>query len=180
MRVIAGFARRTALVAPVGLSTRPTSDRCKENLFNILGEQVRGARVLDIFCGSGAIGIEALSRGAEKAVFVDCDSSAVKAVKTNLLKTKLSANALVLEMLVEQAVKRLSAEKFNIIFLDPPYNSQQVSEILAELFPLLDEDGLIVAETHIEFVPPKHNEGNLADTRIYGQTKFLFYKMDSI
>jgi len=174
LRVIAGVARRTTLVAPAGFFTRPTADRAKENLFNILGARVKDASVLDIFCGSGAIGIEALSRGAEKAVFVDNEPLAIRAVKTNLAKTKLQ-NAQILEIAAEQAIKRFSSEnqKFDIIFLDPPYNSPQLSQIISELFPILAENGVIIAETQNDF---EHDENFLVDLRVYGRAKFLFYE----
>ena len=174
LRVIAGTARRTPLVAPAGLNTRPTADRAKENLFNILGLRVKNASVLDVFCGSGAIGIEALSRGAKNSVFVDNAPLAIRAVNANLVKTKLP-NALVLELEAEQAIKRFRAEerRFDLIFLDPPYSSPQVSQTIRELFSILAKNGAIIAETQNDFA---HDEEFLVDVRVYGRAKFLFYE----
>jgi len=173
LRVIAGVARRTALVAPVGLSTRPTSDRAKENLFNILGEKVKGARVLDVFCGSGAIGIEALSRGASEAVFVDHAAPAIRATETNLTKTRLASLAYIIQGDAQKSLEQLAAApKFNLIFLDPPYNYDL--QILAKCFPLLANDGIIVAEAASDYAAPFAEL--VTSERIYGRTKFIFYK----
>jgi 16S rRNA (guanine(966)-N(2))-methyltransferase RsmD len=179
LRVIAGIARRTALVAPTGLNTRPTADRAKESLFNIIAPQVKNSRFLDIFCGSGAIGIEALSRGAKEAVFVENAAPALKAVKENLSKTKLQ-NAEIIEASAENAIKTLSAagRRFDIIFMDPPYDSQLIVQTFQEIYcaELLAEDGIIIAETEnnreiavSEFI--------LTSARVYGRTNFLFYKL---
>ena len=169
MRVIAGSAKRIALSAPKGLNTRPTSDRAKESLFNIISVKIAGARFLDVFCGSGAIGIEALSRGAKEAVFIDNDVNAIKSLNENLIKTKLHAE--ILQMPVEKAIKKLTAEKrqFDIIFLDPPYGSEIFMQPR-----LLAENGLLVAETESELKITLDNL-HLFDTRVYGRTKFLFY-----
>jgi 16S rRNA (guanine(966)-N(2))-methyltransferase RsmD len=172
-------ARRIALVAPAGENTRPTADRAKEALFNILSERVCDARFLDIFCGSGAIGIEALSRGAKEAVFVENSPAAVKAVKENLAKTKL-LHAEILETTAERAIARLAAQNrlFDIIFLDPPYDSSLLSKTLAQLkqFDMLAENGVIVAETDAkirEFPKPDTSE---IYARTYGRTKFFFFE----
>jgi len=175
LRVISGTARRISLVAPEGLATRPTSDRAKESLFNILGDRVRGARVLDIFCGSGAIGIEALSRGAREAVFVDSATHAIKAVKQNLAKTKLTAE--IIHAAMESAIPRLAAEKrqFDIIFADPPYDTEVLVKALALVSEaeILAEGGVLIAEADsraqiMGFTP--------TDTRTYGRTQFLFFE----
>ena len=175
LRVIAGIARRTPLVAPAGFFTRPTADRAKENLFNILGARVKSACVADFFCGSGAIGIEALSRGAKNAVFVDNEPLAIRALETNLAKTKLQ-NAQIFQIDAQQAIMRFSAQKqmFDLIFLDPPYNLPQTSQIISEMFSVLAKNGTIIAETQSDFT---HNEEFLADVRVYGRTKFLFYAL---
>ena len=175
MRVIAGSARRTALVAPQGTNTRPTADRAKESLFNIIAPRIKGARFLDIFCGSRAIGIEALSRGAKEAVFIENASPALKAVKENLTKTKLQ-NAEIIEASVEKAISLLSGRQFDIIFLDPPYDSKLLVQTMQEISRtnLLAENGVIIAETErsteLEF--PGFL---LTSTRVYGRTNFLFF-----
>jgi len=178
LRVIAGTARRTLLVAPAGVNTRPTADRAKESLFSIIMNRLDGARFLDIFCGSGAIGIEALSRGVKEATFVESALPALKALKENLVKTKLTSSAYIIEETAEKALGRLAAEarQFDIIFLDPPYDTDLLSQTLAAIFNqnLLAQGGIIIAETD-----KNHNEApasfHLYDTREYGRAKFLFY-----
>lgn len=123
MRVISGTARGHKLTAPGGKNTRPTGDRMKEDLFNILAPEVGGAYFLDLYCGSGAIGIEALSRGADSAVFVDESEDAIAVTKENLAKTRLSDRAEVLLMSDKTAQEKLADRVFDIIFMDPPYNS---------------------------------------------------------
>ena len=187
MRVVAGSARRTNLVAPKGLDTRPTGDMAKENLFNILSETIRGTRFLDLFCGSGAIGLEALSRGAKEAIFVEHAKPAIAATMQNLQKTGLTANAQILEMPVAKAIEKLatSGHKFDIIFMDPPYDTSLLVETLAQLDTcnILAEMGMIVAETdsglyeQAQIIIPPPLE--LIDTRFYGRTCFLFFRLIS-
>ena len=183
MRVIAGTAKRTNLTAPAGLNTRPTSDRAKENLFNIISAEVRGARFLDLFCGSGAIGIEALSRGAAQAVFVDNAPPALAAVRENLAKTRLFHVAEILEMSAENSIQKLakSSRQFDIIYLDPPYDSELLARTSGLLCDggLLSADGMIIAETDSKpegGIIPLFPGLTMTDTREYGRTKFLFFR----
>jgi len=154
----------------------------KENLFNILAPHVRGARFLDLFCGSGAIGIEALSRGAQEAVFVESAKPALTATKQNLEKTKLLPLADILTVPVQRAIDLLSDEKrcFDIIFLDPPYETELLIQTLKHLSKtnLLVPDGIIIAETDAKFndISGAPREFVLIDKRLYGRTCFLFYK----
>jgi len=181
MRVIAGTARRTHLIAPKGITTRPTSDMAKEALFNILGDAVRGAWFLDLFCGSGAIGIEALSRGADHAAFVDNTTAAIDALRQNLKKTNLDAR--ILHADIAKALQTLTYEKktFDIIFLDPPYETQYINDCLASdlLDTLLSSGGMIIAET--DRAMEKQNmilPGRFkhTDTRYYGKATFMFFE----
>jgi 16S rRNA (guanine966-N2)-methyltransferase len=142
MRVIAGDARGTRLVrAPPGI--RPVSDRVREGLFSSLGDRVQGARVLDLYAGTGAVGVEALSRGATEAVFVDRSPPALAAVRDNLARTKLAGRALVRRSDVRRFLERGPARPggFDIVFLDPPYGSgpPELDGVLA----LLDEKPLL-------------------------------------
>ena len=150
MQVVAGSARRILLKTLPGDSTRPTSNRIKETLFNILQPVVQGSRFLDLFAGSGAIGIEALSRGAREAVFVENSRQACACIRDNLSRTHLEEKAQLMTADVFAAVKRLSAQHgpFDIIFLDPPYDAGYEEEVLKELAasPLVGEDTLIIAE----------------------------------
>ena len=153
MRVIAGKARSLKLMTPPGMDTRPTTDRTKETLFNILQPEIGGARFLDLFSGSGAIGIEALSRGAAFAVFVEKDRAAAECIRKNLAFTKLGDNGQILRKDVGAALKSLEkGAPFDLIFMDPPYGrglERQVLEYLAHS-SLLAEEGTVVVEASLE------------------------------
>ena len=153
MRVIAGTARSLPLRTPPGVQTRPTTDRIKETLFNIRQPYLPGCRFLDLFSGSGAIGIEALSRGAGSAVFVENNRAACSCIRSNLSFTKLSENGRLLNMDVLQAISRLEGEPpFDLIFMDPPYGKgweQKVLSLLRES-TLVSEKTLIVMEESLE------------------------------
>lgn len=153
MRVIAGKAKRMPLKTIPGLSTRPTTDRIKETLFNMMQDYVYGSRFLDLFSGSGAIGIEALSRGAAEAVFVENNRQAVECIKANLSFTKLEKHGRVISGDVFYALTRLEAEApFSIIFMDPPYDhlwEKRVLETLA-VSCIVDRDTLIIVEASLE------------------------------
>ena len=153
MRVIAGKARSLKLMTPPGMDTRPTTDRTKETLFNILQPEIGGARFLDLFSGSGAIGIEALSRGAAFAVFVEKDRAAAECIRKNLAFTKLGDNGQILRKDVGAALKSLEkGEPFDLIFMDPPYGrglERQVLEYMAHS-SLLAEEGTVVVEASLE------------------------------
>ena len=149
MRVIAGTARRLELKTPSGLDTRPTTDRIKETLFNILYGQYEGGVFLDLFAGSGGIGIEALSRGASKAVFVENGREALSCIRSNLEHTRLGASAEVLGMDAVRAINFLDGRPpFRVIFMDPPYDhglERQVLEALSRT-TLADAETLIIVE----------------------------------
>ena len=150
IRVIAGSARRLLLKTPQGYDTRPTSDKVKETLFNILAPHIYSdTEFLDLFVGSGAIGIEALSRGAGRAVFVEKGREAVSCIKENLKTTKFEDKASVINTDVLSALNRLEGrEKFDLVFMDPPYNNEYEKDVLTFLSrsTLLNEDALIVVE----------------------------------
>lgn len=149
MRVIAGSAKRLQLKTPDGMDTRPTTDRIKETLFNMIASSVFGSKFLDLFSGSGAIGIEALSRGAKEAVFVESNPKAMACIRENLAATKLSRKAAMLTKDVMAALYQLEGEKsFDYIFMDPPYHKdleKKVLEYLAES-SLVYEDTVIIVE----------------------------------
>ena len=152
MRVIAGKARSLPLKSIEGLETRPTTDRIKETLFNMLQPRLCDCRFLDLFAGSGAIGIEALSRGAAEAVFVENNKKAYDCVCQNLKFTKLDGNARVFLTDAVSAVRRLEGEPpFSIIFLDPPYDKGLEREVFSALAgsSLVDADTLIVLEASL-------------------------------
>ena len=147
MRVISGSARGKRLESPEGLHTRPTTDRVKESVFNLLQPYVYGASVLDAFAGSGALGIEALSRGAVHSIFLENDRAAAEIVRRNLSGTHLTEKATVYEGDALSFLDRTS-EKFSLIFLDPPYDSGLYTLVLEKISrkELLSEHGVIVAE----------------------------------
>ena len=153
MRVIAGKAKRIPLRTIEGLDTRPTTDRIKETLFNMISEYLADSTFLDLFSGSGAIGIEALSRGAASAVFVEQNKKAVACIRENLKATRLEADAEILGIEVIAALKQLEGKKiFDYIFMDPPYGQlweKKVLEYLSES-NLLSQDGLIIVEASLQ------------------------------
>lgn len=153
MRVIAGKARRLALKTVPGLATRPTTDRIKETLFNMIQDELYGIRFLDLFSGSGAIGIEALSRGAGEAVFVEKNPAAVKCIRENLKFTRLEADAFVMPCDVFTAIQKLEGKgRFGIVFMDPPYDCLLEKQVLAALADsgLIDEETLVIVEASLE------------------------------
>ena len=182
MQVVAGSARRIQLKTLPGDRTRPTSNRIKETLFNILQPLVQGTRFLDLFAGSGAIGIEALSRGARKAVFVENSREACAVIKENLAKTRLGEAAEVMLSDASAALRRLSAkgEPFDIVFMDPPYDGGFERPILAQLAssPIVTQETLIIVEararTQVEDLDGMGLE--LVREKIYKNNKHLFIK----
>ena len=181
LRVIFGRAKGLKLLTLEGSSTRPTTDRVKENLFNIIAPYIADSNVLDLFAGSGSLGIEALSRGATSAVFSDQSEKSVEIIKKNLEHTKFLDNSEVFMGEAQIILKKLSqqSKKFDIIFLDPPYKNEIVPKTLQalELNGVLEDRVLIVAETDIDDELP--NEiGTLivSKIQIYGKTKLTFFK----
>lgn len=147
MRVITGKAKGVTLATPDGLKTRPTTDRVKEALFSIIQFDVPGARVLDLFGGSGQLGIEALSRGAQRAVFVDAREEACKLIRENLRRTKLEKEGNVIRSDYLDYLKRCR-ETFDIIILDPPYAEvflENSLKLIAEI-DILQSGGIIITE----------------------------------
>ncbi len=153
MRVIAGTARSMPLKTIRGMDTRPTTDKIKETLFNILQTDVCGCRFLDLFSGSGAIAIEALSRGAAHAVLVEQNGKAAECIRENLIFTRTADRAEVYRCDVLTALRRLEGQKpFDIIFMDPPYHQELEHQVLASLADssLADEYTIIVVEASLE------------------------------
>lgn len=153
MRVIAGTARRLLLKTPKGLDTRPTSDQIKETLFNILMPYLYDANFLDLYSGSGGIGIEALSRGSKHATFVENSKAALKCIEDNLTTTHFTDKAKVFPMDVFSALNQLEGRvTFDIVFMDPPYNNEYERNVLERLSnsSIINEDSLIVVEASTE------------------------------
>lgn len=151
MRIIAGSARGRSLKTRKGMETRPTADRVKESMFNILAPQIAGARMLDVFAGSGGVGIEALSRGAQSCVFIEQNAECAAIIKHNLSLTGVANRGEVLnrDALLALSILKKRDDSFNLIFLDPPYHSRELSSVL-EVIALngLLEEGMVIVEHH--------------------------------
>lgn len=176
MRVITGTARGRKLIAPEGLETRPTSDMAKEALFSIIQFEVEGAMVLDLFAGSGQLGIEALSRGARGAVFIDTSREAQKAIMQNLEQTGLKSSARV-AMMDAQSFLKSAKDTFDIALLDPPYNKGLIAEVLPLLSERMAKSGIIICETQRdEQLPPSAGSFKLVKEYRYGKAKLTTYR----
>jgi 16S rRNA (guanine(966)-N(2))-methyltransferase RsmD len=176
MRVIAGSRKGHKLAAPRGLDTRPTSDRVRENIFNLVGP-VDDAQVLDLFAGSGALGIEALSRGAASAVFVDNDADAVRTVERNLDRLKLTGARVVhADVLRTIAQEATAGAKYDLVLVDPPYEMlTEIQPCLARhLPPLLAAGGLLVVESDARMEPELPLP--VCTSRKYGQTRVTLFE----
>ena len=153
MRVIAGKARSIPLVTPQGKHTRPTTDRVKETLFNILQPELLDVDFLDVFSGSGGMGIEAVSRGAKSAVLIENDRAAIACIRKNIQKTHMEEEIRLLPVDAMQALKSLEKEqkRFDVVFMDPPYDKGMENEVLLYLAQtkLLQEDALVVVESSL-------------------------------
>jgi 16S rRNA (guanine966-N2)-methyltransferase len=176
MRIIAGERKGHAIFAPKGLETRPTSDRVRENVFNIVAPWVEGARVLDLYAGSGAMGLEALSRGASAAVFLEAEPQAIRAIERNLEKLRLTGARVVrLDAITGLAQEAASGRKYDLVLADPPYSMTDY-DALARYLPLvLSEDGLVVLESAAKTEPELAGLA-VRSTRKYGSTRVSVFE----
>ncbi|ADU27579.1 16S rRNA (guanine(966)-N(2))-methyltransferase RsmD [Ethanoligenens harbinense] len=176
MRVITGSARGARLETLSGLETRPTAERVKEALFSSIQFELEGRRVLDLFAGSGQLGIESLSRGAALAVFVDQSADAVKIIKANLTHTRLFEKARVLETEAELFLAR-APETYDVIFLDPPYHHGFLEKLLPHAAAHLSAHGVLVAEgAKDDSMPEAVGDLRLVQKKSYGKTAIGFYR----
>ncbi|MBD5478829.1 MAG: 16S rRNA (guanine(966)-N(2))-methyltransferase RsmD [Lachnospiraceae bacterium] len=152
MRVIAGTARSLPLKCPKGMDTRPTTDRIKETLFNILQPYTQGSVFVDCFSGSGAIGIEAVSRGAKKAYFIENAQAAVSCIEANLAFTKFADRAVILKQDAISALNSIFEKEVDIVFMDPPYGQELEKQMLSVLrnHRYVTEETLIIVEADIK------------------------------
>lgn len=183
MRIITGSAKGLLLKAPRGMNTRPTTDRVKESLFSILGDIVVDAKVLDIFAGTGNLGLEALSRGANHAVFVDQSRESIAVIQENALHTRLNDQSTIIKADVVRQLRQLSLtnHSFDLVFCDPPYNKgyvQQVLEILDSSSLLLPQAIVVIEHSQHETIAPTWNHLEVRRSERYGETliTFLLYK----
>jgi 16S rRNA (guanine966-N2)-methyltransferase len=180
MRISAGEHRGRRLQSPKGSKTRPTSDLLRQAVFNVLGDRVQGARVLDLFAGTGALGLEALSRGAATATFVERDPAALESLRANLAALNLTARAWVRVGEVVPVLARLqrAGEMFDCVFLDPPYQGDLAARCIETLAPgaLLSDNALLVAQIFHKTALPEC-AGVLRQTgrRRYGESILVFF-----
>ena len=175
MRIVAGSYKGARIFAPRGRETRPTSDRVREAIFAILGS-VEGTHVLDLFAGSGALGLEALSRGAGRAVFVDSDTAAIKAIERNIAKLRVEGAAIVRADVARYLARETA--RYDVVFVDPPYEMVESLRMpLAKHLPrLLAEEGVVVFESAAGVDPELSL--HVQSTRRHGSTQLTFYEAD--
>ena len=179
MRVISGSARGRKLKEPSGFDIRPTSDMVKESVFNIIQFDIEGKRVLDLFAGTGQLGIEALSRGAANVIFIDTAPKAVKLIRENLKLCALDDSA---SVYIRDALNYLEGgDVFDLIFLDPPYDSLFAGKALEKIikFDKLDTNGIIICETKADYVMPAVTPPYLLRKEYkYGKVKITLYSRE--
>lgn len=182
MRIISGTAKGTKLYTLDGNQTRPTLDRVRESLFNILQKDIKESKFLDLFGGSGAIGLEAASRGAKKVVICDIEKRAVDIINRNIEKTHLKDNVIVYNFDYEKLLKEVINEQYDLIYIDPPYNSNYAINALK----LIIKNGLAKDNTKIMIETDdtqkllnqvKDIKINLYDKRKYGRAEILFFSV---
>jgi len=176
VRIVAGSRKGHTIHAPKGLETRPTSDRVRENVFNIVAPWVEGARVLDLYAGSGAMGLEALSRGADSAVFVETDPEAVRTIERNLDKLRLTG-ATVVRLSATAALTQEAAagRQYDLVLLDPPYAMTDYDSLARYLTRVLADDGLLVLESAAKTEPELPGLAHRT-TRRYGSTRVTVFE----
>lgn len=185
MRIIAGKMKGTKLFTLDGINTRPTLDRVKEPLFSIINFKLEDSIVLDLFSGSGALGLEAISRGAEKAYLCDNSYDAIRIIKQNVEKTKTKDEAVIISEKFEKALNEFNLKniKFDIIFLDPPYKTDY-AEIATKIIvekKLLKDNGIIIIETDSKEKVIEKIQGidiTMYDERKYGRVTLLFLRKE--
>lgn len=179
MRIISGKCRGRKLTAPTGMATRPTSDRVRESIFNIISQRTEGARVLDLFAGTGALGMEALSRNAKSALFVDKSPEACTIIKKNISLCRFeNLSTVICQEITQKTFPYLPAKnKFDLVFIDPPYEKGLIETVIGSgaFINLLTENALIVAEhSAMENLTLPISTLDITDQRKYGRTRISF------
>jgi len=181
VRIIAGSARGRELLGPKSRAIRPTSDKVRGALFNILGQWMDGLSVLDLYAGTGALALEALSRGAERAVLVDLAPEALELCRKNAERLGFASKVELLKTTVERACERLGREgrHFELVFADPPYAERALGRIVSwvQKAALLTGGGILAVEHDVREQPPGEEEGGLklTDSRKFGDTALSFF-----
>ena len=182
MRIISGTARGTNLYTLEGVETRPTLDRVKESLFNIINNKIYNAVVLDLFAGSGAIGLEFASRGAKKVILCDNSYKAVRVIQKNIEKTHMMDKVALNECSYEICLNNLKNTKLDIIYLDPPYKTNYIKTAIDKILKLniINKDGIIITETdEPDRIINEIKDFNIdiIDKRKYGRAYLIFLKV---
>jgi 16S rRNA (guanine966-N2)-methyltransferase len=176
VRIIAGERKGHTIFAPRGRETRPTSDRVRENVFNIVAPWVEGARVLDLYAGSGAMGLEALSRGADSVVFIEAEADAVRAIERNLDKLRLTGARIVRTGVTTGLAQEAAAgRKYDLVLADPPYAMTDYDTLARYLPRILADDGLLVFESSARS-EPSLPALNARTSRKYGSTRITVFE----
>lgn len=184
MRIISGSAKGIKLETLEGLDTRPTLDRVKEALFSIIQNDIYEAKVLDLFSGSGALGLEALSRGSKTAYLCDCSRKAIEIIRQNIKKTHFEEQAIVINKDYKKSLEELKDKKFDLIFLDPPYKTNYGIEAIRYITQndMLTKSGIIVFETdkkEEEYLTELEKYADIRGLRKYGRVTLVILKHKS-
>lgn len=172
VRIIAGLYGGRTIDAPDRRSTHAMGERIRNAVFNSLGDDVRGAKVLDAFAGSGAVGIEALSRGATECTFVEKDRIAVKIIQNNIGLLGAAEKSEVIGKMVNRWIGSYTGEKFDVIFADPPYHDTQIHTII-RLYGLLKDDGRMIVSLPSDQEMPAYEDVEVTSERVYGNAKIV-------
>jgi len=181
MRITGGKLKGRRLASPKGLHIRPTTDKVRESVFNIIGHDLAGLRVIDLFAGTGSLGLEALSRGAFSVTFIDYSGQAIQLIKKNLLLCGQQTSGIIIKKDLRNGLPRRSPimkEKFDLVFLDPPYRKGFAPFLLQELSTrriFLSESRVVFETSKNEVLPVSYENLEILDTRLYGDTKISIY-----
>lgn len=182
MRIISGKAKGTKLYTLEGTNTRPTLDRVKESIFNIIQNDIEDAEILDLFAGSGAIGLEFLSRGARNAVLCDKSKDAIEIIKRNVQKTHMEEKTQILNLDFETCLDKVKNRQFDIIYIDPPYVTKYILKSIEKIVAQenLKKEGIMILETDDEqriLREIESEEVRIVDKRKYGRATIIFLKL---
>ncbi|MGO3751143.1 MAG: 16S rRNA (guanine(966)-N(2))-methyltransferase RsmD [Peptoniphilaceae bacterium] len=180
MRVISGKNRGLKLFSPKDLETRPTEDRVKENVFNLIGPNFYGSKVIDLFSGSGAIGIEFISRGSELVYFIENNKRAIEIINKNIAKAKVEKNAKILKDNAVKVIKNFNNEVFDFIYIDPPYkNSEIYIDSIKEILKanLLNDESLVIIEEDYSLKQDYSQYLNLVKEKKYGTSSISIWSL---
>ena len=185
MRITGGEVKGRRLASFRGMNIRPTADRVREAIFNIIGQNLSGLKVLDLFAGTGSMGLESLSRGAQQAVFVDKSQQAINLIKKNIELCGYQTSGVTLKKNLDKAIPisyPLPGKIFDLVFIDPPYRKNMASFLLAELSlcKMLSSETLVVVESFKTEILPSSIENLLMEmTRLYGDTRISIYRFEA-